>query len=51
MNKNLDNLQRNKKPNIVNGRFAQQEEEGDMIANEFSSDEDVGNDCKYNAVV
>lgn len=46
MNKNLQDLQRNKKPNIVNGRFVQQEEEGDMIANEFSSDEGVGDECK-----
>jgi hypothetical protein len=42
------NIQHSKQPNIRDGKFvAQEEDEGDIIANEFSSDGVNEEDCKH----
>lgn len=48
MNEEDFGLHRQKKPNIRDGQLVEEEEdEGDaMIANEFSSEEGAGDECK-----
>lgn len=40
-----DNIERFKQPNIVNGQFQPQREEGDIVADEFSDEDEP--DGKY----
>lgn len=40
-------LQRQKKPNIVDGQFVRNDEEDGVIPEEFSSEGDVNPDCKF----
>jgi hypothetical protein len=41
-----EELRRIKQPNIVDGQLVEEGDSDGMIANEFSSDEENGNDCK-----
>lgn len=39
-------LRHHPRPNIVNGKLLEEDEDEGMIANEFSSDEEKDKDCK-----